>query len=151
MQTDDRQMVEDKFPTWISEKRGWENLVIRWKHKDGGLRYLESSAEPTLDRDGQIIGFRGVDRDITDRKLSETALKESESKYRNLVESSPDGIISLRKNGRILSVNESFCKLTGFEKSDFIDKFFLKIPTLLTQDLEFFSLVISNGSFTHLS
>jgi two-component system, cell cycle sensor histidine kinase and response regulator CckA len=54
-----------------SRQTGWSNLLLRWRHKNGTCRYLESNAVPILDHKGDFIGFRGVDRDITERKQIE--------------------------------------------------------------------------------
>ena len=105
---------------------------------------MENSAEPTFYVDAQLVGFRGVDRDITERIHTEAALKQSELKYKNLVESSPDGIVILSKTGKILSINESFLKLTGFEKYDFVGKSFLKVPTLIPQEIDFYTRMIKD-------
>ena len=51
----------------IAHKTGWHQLRLRWRHADGSYRSLESSAVPSVDERGQLLGFRGVDRDITDR------------------------------------------------------------------------------------
>ena len=58
MHDEDRRMVEQKFPKWIAEKSGWKNLLIRWRHKDGDWRYLESNAVPILNAQGDLVGFR---------------------------------------------------------------------------------------------
>ena len=58
-------------------------------------------------------GYLTLVHDVTDRKMSEEALRESESKYRALVESSPDGILSLNSRGRIVECNAALCDLTG--------------------------------------
>ena len=71
---EDREIVKAEFPRWISKKQGWKDLVLRWRHKDGSLRYLESSALPTFNVNGEITGFLGVDRDITERKQAEETL-----------------------------------------------------------------------------
>ena len=75
---DDRKMVEERLSEWIRLKQGWDNLVLRWRHKDGDYRYLESSAVPSLNKKGELVGFRGVNRDITDRMLTEEALRRSQ-------------------------------------------------------------------------
>jgi PAS domain S-box-containing protein/putative nucleotidyltransferase with HDIG domain len=77
MHDEDRQTVEANLPQWINEKRGWRNLILRWRHKDGSWRWLESSAVPIFDAAGELTGFRGVDRDITERKQAEEELKRS--------------------------------------------------------------------------
>jgi PAS domain S-box-containing protein len=49
----------------------WKNQVLRWTATDGTTRYLESNATPILDAAGLVIGFRGAERDISDRKQAE--------------------------------------------------------------------------------
>ena len=59
-------------------RRGWGNLVVRWRHKEGGYRILESNSVPILDAGGEVTGFRGVDRDITERTRAEAERLEME-------------------------------------------------------------------------
>ncbi len=49
----------------------WKNQVLRWSGSDGTTRYLESNATPILDASGAVVGFRGAERDISDRKHAE--------------------------------------------------------------------------------
>jgi two-component system, cell cycle sensor histidine kinase and response regulator CckA len=58
-----------------NQQSGWSNLLLRWRHKNGTYRYLESNAVPILDNEGDFIGFRGVDRDITERKKIENYIE----------------------------------------------------------------------------
>lgn len=57
---------------------GWSGLTLRWRHKDGTYRYVESSSHPVLDASGQVIGFQGSDRDTTERQRSEVRQREYE-------------------------------------------------------------------------
>ncbi|MFS8084120.1 MAG: PAS domain S-box protein, partial [Acidobacteriota bacterium] len=70
----DRPRAEKVIAEAIANKHGWTGLVLRWKHKQGGYRYLESNGLPVFDLQGHMIGYRGADRDITERKLAEDAL-----------------------------------------------------------------------------
>jgi len=69
---DDKKKIIELFFLSIDKKCGWKNVVNRWIHKDGSLRFIESSATPIIDSNGVLIGFNGVDRDITDRKKMES-------------------------------------------------------------------------------
>jgi PAS domain S-box-containing protein/putative nucleotidyltransferase with HDIG domain len=79
---EDRRIVDAQWPGWVEQRKGWNNLVLRWRAKDGNYRYLESTAVPILGSKGKLQGFRGVDRDITERWRAETALRKSEERLR---------------------------------------------------------------------
>ena len=68
---EDRRDFEQLLPRLIEEKKGWAGRVLRWKHKHNGYRYLESNALPILDAQGNLLGYRGADRDITSRRRME--------------------------------------------------------------------------------
>jgi PAS domain S-box-containing protein len=68
---EDIPMIRDTLARSVEQKVGWPSLVLRWKHRDGSYRYLESNAVPILDSAGIVKGFQGSDRDITDRKQLE--------------------------------------------------------------------------------
>jgi len=68
---EDWQEIESKLPQLISEKSGWRGWIIRWRHKNGNCRFLESDANPIFGDLNELIGFRGIDRDITERKKAE--------------------------------------------------------------------------------
>jgi len=77
MHPEDRKNVQKWFQNAIKEKKGWRGSIIRWKHKNKSIRYLETIAEPILDAKGNLTGFTGIDRDITARKQSEKALQNA--------------------------------------------------------------------------
>ncbi len=83
----------------------------------GELRYLEGVITVERDRDGEPAGVRGVVRDITEQKLAEEALKESEQRYRQLVELSPDAIV-VQKGGKFVYVNPAAQRLWGASSAD---------------------------------
>ncbi len=73
---EDRAEVRARLPQLLAEKQGWRGWVLRWRHQDGSYRFLESNADPILDATGKLQGYRGIDRDITDRKRAEEALEK---------------------------------------------------------------------------
>ena len=54
---------------------GWRNWTLRCRHRDGSVRWLQSNASPNLAEDGRLLGFRGADRDITERVEREARLE----------------------------------------------------------------------------
>ncbi len=78
---------------------------------------MESTASPLRDKQAQIIGFRGIGRDITERKHTEQALEESEEKYRQLVENATDAII-VAQDGVIKFANRRASEMTGYSAKE---------------------------------
>ncbi len=82
--------------------------------KKDGTRFPVMIYSNPIMREGKIAGFRGILVDISEQIKSQQALKESEEKFRNLVEASPDAIV-VHKNGIIEFVNNAAVKLMGAE------------------------------------
>jgi PAS domain S-box-containing protein len=82
MHPKEQQKVQKWFQNSKEKKMGWKGTVIRWRHKDKSIRFLETIAEPILDEKGNLIGFTGIDRDITARKQSEEALKKAHAELK---------------------------------------------------------------------
>ena len=106
----DRQMVEARWAGWLEPQQGWQNVVLRWRAKDGSYRYLESTAVPILGPQGEALGFRGVDRDITERERAEQALQDSEALYQSLVENLQQSVFRKDRAGRFTFANHRFCE-----------------------------------------
>lgn len=79
---------------------------------------LKTSKIPFTDSDGNIIGILGVYEDITDHKRMEESLKESEIRFRTLVEQSPFSTQIFDPEGNTKIVNTAFCKLWNVSASD---------------------------------
>ncbi len=99
--------------------------------KDGETRYIEASISILKDTSGQPIGFRGVTRDVTERKQAEELLKQSEYRYRLLADHMKDQIWLMDLNMTILYVSPSVERITGYS-SDEIKK--LPLDKLLTPE-----------------
>ena len=80
--------------------------------KDGTKKFGEVSATPLI-RDGEVIAMVSVARDITERKLIEKALKQSEEKYRIVLEANPDPVVVYDIEGKITYFNPAFTRLFG--------------------------------------
>ena len=120
MHEDDRLGIEQMLQQIIPEKRGWTNLVVRWRHKDGTLRWLESNAVPILNSEGQMLGYQGADRDITERKKAEEALRESEERYRTILEQMKESYYEVDLAGNFTFVNDALCRRLGHSREELI-------------------------------
>ncbi|MDF2815371.1 MAG: domain S-box protein [Paenibacillus sp.] len=93
---------------------GLEAVKLR---KDGSTFYADVTISPVKDESGNIIAFVGVERDITEKKRAEQDLKESEERYRILVESSPEPIL-VYTDFSIVFANSAAAALMGTETPD---------------------------------
>ena len=82
-----------------------KELIWRITRKDGTIRYIEGSISLKKDSSGNPAGFRGIARDITDRRQVEKKLREEEQKFRTLAEQSSDVIIMVNNKGIITYEN----------------------------------------------
>ena len=79
---EDLPLVRELLSRSARQKKGWSNFVIRWKHRNGTFRYLESNAVPIFDSTGNLKGFQGSDRDITERKRAEEYQKSIQERLK---------------------------------------------------------------------
>jgi len=119
---EDMQLVEARLPALIANKEGWKSWVLRFRHKDRSYRYLESNAHPILDAAGAVIGFRGVDRDVTDRMRVEQKLEDSEEKVRALLSAVPDMIFRMGRDGRYIDFHASERTLLAVSPANIIGR-----------------------------
>jgi PAS domain S-box-containing protein len=84
--------------------------------KKGEIKWLGQNTT-LIFQGNRVIGFQCISRDITERKQTQMALKESEKRYRHLVELSPDAIL-VHIKGNLVFVNESCVKLFGGAKQE---------------------------------
>ena len=94
----------------------YENPVVT----RGGFERTVLWHNTVLKEDGQIIGILSSGEDITERKLTEKALKESEARYRLVHNTAFDGIIIANSQDRIIDCNDSAARIFAFSRGELI-------------------------------
>ncbi len=120
-------------------------------HKNGRRVILETSGMAYADSTGRLSGFRGVSRDITERIEAEVALKESEERFRNLVETTSDWIWEADTEGNYTYVSPQIIDRLGYTPAELIGKHFSK--TMPTKEAHgkttFFADIVEQGAPIH--
>jgi len=100
------------------DKRRFARLINHYQHKDGREVTTESTGIPAFNDQGQIVKWRGVEVDITARRLNEEAIRERDEILRLTFEHASIGIATTDLEGRLLSFNPLFCELLGCHAED---------------------------------
>ena len=96
------------------------DIEYRVRVPDGGVRWVHSIAEVLRDRQGRVVKLLGTLMDITERKKAELALRESEERYRSVIETAGSIIVVLSPQGRILEWNHEAEAVYGWRRQDVI-------------------------------
>ena len=94
-------------------------VVAEHYRKDGSTVWMEVTVKGIRDANGRLIGIHGVSRDITDRKRTEDALRESEDRYRQITENSLVGIF-IHQDGKAVYVNPRLAEILGYTREEMI-------------------------------
>jgi PAS domain S-box-containing protein len=86
-------------------------------HKNGQRVTLETSGVPIFDKDSNFLGYRGIDRDITDRKKAEEEIMNHLSLLNSTIESTADGILVVNMDGKIVKFNHKFLRIWNIPES----------------------------------
>lgn len=104
-----------------NEQEEFSRFEIRVKKKDGSADWYSFINRPIIGKNGLPESFHGIATNITARKETEEALRESEEKFSNAFHSSPIPMtINTLKEGRYIDVNKSAIKQTGYSREEFI-------------------------------
>ncbi len=88
--------------------------------KDGVKRYIEASATLIKDSECNVTGFRGIVRDVTERREMVEAIRASEERYRTIIEQMSEGYFEVDLTGHFTFVNDAQCLNLGYSREEMI-------------------------------
>src|SRR2546426_290328 len=112
---DDREVMSSLRPKLVPEE------PVTNPHT-GETRWFQTVKVPLVSADGRAHQVLGVATDITDRKRTEAALRNSEESYRSLVDGVRDVIFALSPSGEVTSLNPAFEEMTGFPPAEWVGR-----------------------------
>lgn len=95
---------------------------FRLKRADGKYCWHISRATAGRDSGGKIIKWFGTNTDVDEQIRSDAALRESETKFRTLLENMGEGLLQVDNDSVVEFVNERFCEMTGYEAEELLGK-----------------------------
>jgi PAS domain S-box-containing protein len=129
--------VREELLQLLSSSPSIRDFVSQAKRKDGSAFWVSMNVQKQFNENEEFIGTIGVVRDITERKLAEKAIKDSQIKYQELFEANTDGITIFKFNNsekrvvEIIDLNENSAKMLGYT----IEQMLLINPVELEKDV----------------
>jgi len=144
---EDREAMRQGAFDVFGRKEKFVNLENRVQAKDGHMLWVSTNGIPILKDDGTLLGYRGSDTDITERKRALEELHASEEKFRVYTEKAPLAIFIVDNMGRYTDANSVALEMTGYSKEELLN---LSIPDFIAPEfledgLSNFNEVKSNG------
>jgi len=120
----------DIWPAHLAEKYRTDDAVVMAEGKpkileelifdQGVIKWFETFKSPVFNDQGDVIGTTGFAQDITERKLAEEALRESERRLADVIEFLPDATLAIDRDKRIIVWNKAIEEMTGISSAEMI-------------------------------
>ncbi|SDX88936.1 PAS domain S-box-containing protein [Allochromatium warmingii] len=114
--------VAAEFSDIVARGASFRDLENINQHRDGRLLYVYSTGMPIHDDDGRIIGYRGLDGDVTEKRLAEIALRDSQQLLETLFSNIPDLVWLKDPDGVYITCNRRFENLYGLSKTQIVGR-----------------------------
>ena len=131
---EEREQLKKAALNTFAKKKPFREFINQNMHKNGEIVWLSTSGVPILDERGNLLGYRGADTDITERKRVEEALRESEERYRALVNLGGkvgEAVVMLQDteqgNAIYTFVSNEWPRITGYSRKELLGMSFFDL------------------------
>ncbi len=118
---DDRELVRGYLERSLAEKEGF-SFELRLVRPDGGLRHVVVQGLCELDDHGEVEALLGVVQDVTERRLAERALGNSEQRFRDFADAASDWFWEMDAQLRIVYISDRWSAITGLDPTGLLGK-----------------------------
>ena len=108
---EDKEFVENSYKTFAENSDKVLQIDFRIIAKDNQVKWISQISREVKNENDEILGLRISNRDITERKLADEELKNSEERFKTLFIDSPDAVFVEDYDGNILDVNPAACRI----------------------------------------
>jgi PAS domain S-box-containing protein len=110
----------DIYQSHFDARKPFE-MDYRLRRRDGEYRWVLDNGVPRFGTNGTFLGYIGTAIDVTDRRRQEAALRESEERYREVVESQSEFVCRFRADLTLTFVNGAYCRLLGRKREELLE------------------------------
>ena len=120
-----RQEFKEEASRVVERKEAFKDSVQQVQTRNGNIIWMSSFGMPILDDDGKLLGYRGISRDVTEEKLMNDKLKETEENYRIVFENSQVGTYKTRaSDGKMIDCNDRSANILGYDnRADMLENY----------------------------
>lgn len=127
-------LIQEKEKEVIAKDES-EKVIEILKLPNGEDAWFEVNRVPLHDEQGLVLGILSTYNNITERVLAEQKIKESELKYRTILESMKEGYFELDLKGNYTYVNKSYCDIIGYNREELMGQNFRKFTEKKLQEI----------------
>lgn len=110
----------ERLSEWFIEIEAEHHPIVQKEninlHKSGSERVMETCARPFFDENGNYQGYRGVDRDVTER----STYQQKQDLSSLVLEHTPEGVMITDADRNIIKINPAFCRMTGYTEQEIL-------------------------------
>ncbi|MBW2003886.1 MAG: PAS domain S-box protein [Deltaproteobacteria bacterium] len=117
---DETKEIVNEIRSLIAKDKKNMSKEVKEITREGRTLWVNLNLTPSFDERGNVMGILGIGEDITERKEMDESLRESEEKYRTILESIEEGYFEVDLTGNFTFLNDALCKISGYTRDELL-------------------------------